>query len=266
MPSFLHMIRLFLPVFFLLAFPAAFLVTGCVPGDAVEVVSETDERNYQRGKQYLREGRPREALSAFLSVIEKRRGDAPDSHLEAGELFRTHIQDPISAIYHYRKYLELSPGTSQADYVRQLIETATKDFTRTLPAHPMGDDPGRPGILEAMEQLKRENVELAQRLTDLRRERDRLAAEVQSSRTAIAAAAREPSPTPTPAPAPVNREPEVSNSRVREYTVESGDTLTRISATVYGTMNRWEDIYEANRDVMRNENSLRPGMVLKIPE
>lgn len=259
MPSFLHTIRLVLPVFFLAVLPASILLTGCLPGDTVETVSETDERNYQRGKQLLREGRPQEALSAFLNVIEKRRGDAPDSHLEAAELFRTHIEDPVSAIYHYRKYLELSPGTSQSDYVRQLIETAMKEFARTLPAHPLGSDPGRPDILDAVERLKRENVELKQELATVRDERDRLLADVQQSRTA-----RTEAPPPrSPAPA---RDTERGNNRVKEYTVESGDTLTRISAKVYGTMNRWQDIYEANRDVLPNQDSLRIGMVLQIPE
>lgn len=262
MRHFLHTIRVALPVFFLALVPGA-VITGCIPGEAIEAISETDERNYQRGKQLLREGRQQEALSAFLSVIEKRRGEAPDSHLEAGELFRTHIQDPISAIYHYRKYLELSSGTSQADYVRQLIETAMKDFARTLPAHPLGVDPGRPDLLETVERLKRENVELKRELASLRQERDRFAAEAERVRTTASAAA---APAPAPRAAESPRERERANPRVRRYTVQSGDTLTRISTEVYGTMHRWRDIYEANRDILPNENSLRIGMVLEIPE
>lgn len=148
------------PVYFLLALLCASLFSGCEPGDGSELVSEADERSFQRGKQLLREGRRPDALNAFLSVIEKRRGDAPESHLEVGELFRTHIKDPVSAIYHYRKYLEMSPNSAQASHVRQLIDTSTKDFAGTLPAQPMHVQYERLDLLESIEKLQQENVEL----------------------------------------------------------------------------------------------------------
>lgn len=265
MSSFLHTIRHLLPVFFLAAFPCAVFFSGCLPGDGVEMLSETDERGYQRGKRLQREGRNAEALSAFLSVIEKRGGDAPESHLEAAELFRTHIEDPVTAIYHYRKYLELRPGNDQAPYVRQLIETAMKDFARTLPAHPMNPDADRRSLLEAVEKLQRQNVELKQEVTELRRERDRLLAEVASTRTASRTTQQAVSAPSRPRGEPVRETPEPESTAGR-YTVEEGDTLTRISLKQYGTMSRWHDIFEANRDILDNENSLRIGMVLRIPE
>ncbi|MBC7367261.1 MAG: SEL1-like repeat protein [Undibacterium sp.] len=61
-------------------------------------------------------------------------------------------------------------------------------------------------------------------------------------------------PTP-PAPVPVER----------FHTVLEGDSLTRISSRYYGSANRWQDIYDANRDVLKGENALRPGQRLKIP-
>ena len=51
----------------------------------------------------------------------------------------------------------------------------------------------------------------------------------------------------------------------RIHTVVEGDSLTRISVRYYGTASRWQDIYEANREVLRGENSLRPGQRLRIP-
>jgi nucleoid-associated protein YgaU len=47
--------------------------------------------------------------------------------------------------------------------------------------------------------------------------------------------------------------------------VQEGDSLTRISVRYYGTATRWQDIYDANRDLLRAENALRPGQTLKIP-
>jgi nucleoid-associated protein YgaU len=47
--------------------------------------------------------------------------------------------------------------------------------------------------------------------------------------------------------------------------VAEGDSLTRISMRYYGTSNRWQDIYDANRDILKGENVLRPGQRLRIP-
>ena len=41
--------------------------TGCAPS-GVEIVSESDEKQYQLGKDYKSQGRMEEALSAFLRV------------------------------------------------------------------------------------------------------------------------------------------------------------------------------------------------------
>ena len=49
------------------------------------------------------------------------------------------------------------------------------------------------------------------------------------------------------------------------HVVTEGDSLTRISVRYYGTSSRWQDIYDANREVLKGENALRPGQRLKIP-
>ena len=48
-------------------------------------------------------------------------------------------------------------------------------------------------------------------------------------------------------------------SAPREHIVVHGDSLSQISLRYYGTSNRWQYIYEANRDVLSRENVLRPG-------
>lgn len=49
------------------------------------------------------------------------------------------------------------------------------------------------------------------------------------------------------------------------YTVVAGDTLSGIAGRLLGSSSRWTDIYAANRDVLDNPNTLRPGQVLRIP-
>jgi LysM repeat protein len=50
-----------------------------------------------------------------------------------------------------------------------------------------------------------------------------------------------------------------------KYTVLKGDTLQVISQKFYGTTKNWNMLYQANKDVLKNPNSLYPGQVLIIP-
>lgn len=51
----------------------------------------------------------------------------------------------------------------------------------------------------------------------------------------------------------------------QEYVVEKGDTLSAISKKVYGNANRWQAIFEANRDQLDNPDRIQPGQRLTIP-
>jgi len=71
---------------------------------------------------------------------------------------------------------------------------------------------------------------------------------VSSTRAAPTAPTR-----PTPPPAP------------RTHTVAEGDTLTKIARHYYGSSDRWPQILEANRNVIKDVNNLTLGTTLKIP-
>ncbi len=49
------------------------------------------------------------------------------------------------------------------------------------------------------------------------------------------------------------------------YTVQKGDTLSAISKQVYGKASAWNQIFEANRDQLKDPDRIQPGQVLKIP-
>ena len=49
------------------------------------------------------------------------------------------------------------------------------------------------------------------------------------------------------------------------YTVKTGDTLSRIAKKELGSYNRWNEIYAANRDKLKNANVITVGMQLIIP-
>ena len=51
----------------------------------------------------------------------------------------------------------------------------------------------------------------------------------------------------------------------RSYTVQKGDTLSKIAKAHYGDANQWRKIYEANKERIKNPDLIQPGWVLTIP-
>ncbi len=272
----------------------ALWLAGCSDNDRLSYATEQDEPNYREGQSLLKTGRKQEALSAFLKVITKRGDDAAESHLEVGLLYLQHINDPLSAIYHFRKYLALRPNSPQAPLVRQRIDAATREFARTLPAQPLENQLQRVDLVAALDRLKQENDSLKQQLADAKAGRNNpgpaVADETEATaagptpasgginfsvdtiptvrtrpvssppvRTAAAATPAPTQPAPSPAAAPTR------GAAARKYTVKPGDTLSKIAQQVYSNRAKWHDIYAANRGVMKSETDLKVGMELKIP-
>jgi len=52
---------------------------------------------------------------------------------------------------------------------------------------------------------------------------------------------------------------------VEEYTVQENDTLQKIAKKFYDSFSKWTVIYDANKDVLKDPNQVKPGMVLRIP-
>jgi nucleoid-associated protein YgaU len=52
----------------------------------------------------------------------------------------------------------------------------------------------------------------------------------------------------------------------RRYIVKSGDTLSGISRQFYGDASQYKKIFDANRDILRDPNTISPGQDLAIPD
>ena len=271
---------------------------GCGPGESLGLSAETDDAAYREGQQLVKQGRPQEALSTFLRVIARRGEASPESHLEAGLIYKQHIKDPIAAIYHFRKYLEQQPNSRQAPLVRQQIEAAKRDFGRTLPNQPLDSREVRLDGFDQRERLERENEQLRNELATLRglsgsaptslgsvprgataesvdaRLPAPAAADEASAITLAPIANREPEPSTdfqTPANAAGSRGKALAPTAAggRRHTVAAKDSLYAIAKKYYGaaTNARVQSLIEANRDVLPAGAStpLKEGMTLKIP-
>lgn len=281
---------------------ALLLAAGCDRGDSLTLSSETDEQFYRQGQQLSKQGRNQEALNAYLKVIAKRDETAPESHLEVGLILLRHVKDPIAAIYHFRKYLELQPNSRQAVYVRGLIDTAKREFARTLPATPLESQADALEKQDQIDRLLRENDQLKAELASLRggvaappfaaarRSRAKIPGRARHLdpgdpdrggparrgagrggfarhlRPSRGGGAENPGGADGPAhPARRGKTAVKPASPGRTHTVARGDTLFSLAQKYYSNRAKWRDIYAANRDVMPNETALKPGMTLKIP-
>lgn len=57
-----------------------------------------------------------------------------------------------------------------------------------------------------------------------------------------------------------NAEPEA-----RFYTVEKGDSLSKIAKEMYGNAMKYPEIFEANKPMLKDVDKIYPGQVLRIP-
>jgi nucleoid-associated protein YgaU len=52
----------------------------------------------------------------------------------------------------------------------------------------------------------------------------------------------------------------------RYYTIESGDSLSKIAKEFYGDAQKYPLIFEANREVIKDPDKIYPGQKIRIPQ
>jgi len=58
---------------------------------------------------------------------------------------------------------------------------------------------------------------------------------------------------------------QAAQAETRIYEVKAGDSLSKIAQTVYGQASRWEEIFQANKDQIKDPAMIHPGQKLRIP-
>ncbi|MEM6804064.1 MAG: LysM peptidoglycan-binding domain-containing protein [Bacteroidota bacterium] len=59
---------------------------------------------------------------------------------------------------------------------------------------------------------------------------------------------------------------QVENTEIYgKYTVQSGDSLSKIAKAIYGDPMKYNDIFQANTHILKDPNLIHPGQELIIP-
>lgn len=250
-------------LFFIILSVTSIFFTACDP-NALNVQREEEENTYRRAKRFKREGRQEEALKSYLKVIANR-ASAPESHLNAGLLYLEHRRDPISAIYHFNRYLELEPSNDKTQLVRQQIEAAKRLFISNLPGQPYQGEYERLDLMKEIKQLETQNKSLQEQLLVMQQQLASSNAIVTATRIAPSSSTSFQQKKRKETTRNLTTTPSQADSVKSIYVVQKGDTLSSISRQIYNTPSRWMDIYRANKDKLSTPNQLKVGQKLRLP-
>lgn len=173
-----------------------------------------------------------------VNLYEAALDDSPrgaEVHYKLALLYDDKLNDPVSALHHFKRYLALTPNGPHAKDVKDSIKRDEIAALTTL----SGDS-----VITRAEaaRLRNENLTLHKQLE-----------ERAASRTALEKLEA------------TDGKKAGSKKGGQTYVVQSGDTLVSISRKFYKSPKRWKAILEANRKSIRNPKDLTVGQTIVIP-
>ena len=203
-----------------------------------------DRLGNSRSAQLMRDADSKSAGGDFaraINLYEAALDDSPrcaEVHYKLALLYDDKLNDPVSALHHFKRYIELSPNGPHATEVKKSIK---HDEVAALTA--LSGDSVIPRSEAA--QLRNENLNLRKELE------------------ARAGSLRSP---PEKSQANGASSNKIAGKKAdRTYVVRSGDTLFSISRKFYKSSKHWKEILEANRKSIRDPKKLTVGETLVIP-
>ena len=173
-----------------------------------------------------------------VNLYEAALDDSPQGaevHYKLALIYDDKLNDPVSALHHFKRYLALSPNGPHANDVKNSMK---RDEIAALTAL-SGDS-----VITRAEaaRLRNENLTLHKELE-----------------------ARAPSRTVLEKSQGNDARKPGSKKAGQAYVVQSGDTLFSISRKFYNSPKRWKAILEANKKTIRDPKDLTVGQTLVIP-
>jgi nucleoid-associated protein YgaU len=120
-----------------LVLAAALALAGCNSASK-EKISSDDSQNphYKQAQQDLDGGNPGAAAADYESALAEN-PKLVQAQYELGVLYGDKLGDPVSSIYHFKRYLELDPSSDKKDQVQEQIDKQGQAFAASLPNAPL---------------------------------------------------------------------------------------------------------------------------------
>ncbi len=212
----------------ILAISLSWMIVGCDKVDSQRDALENGDRKVKVGAY-------REAIRNYEAALDGTAKTA-DIHYKIAVLYDDKLKEPLDAIHHYDRYLELAPSGGHA----KEATAGRSDCDKRLQAKW-----SKEGFMTTGEaaRLRNENEYLRKTILDLRNPKA-----PQAPKTA------DPS------------KPDAVPPGARQHTVTQGDTLASIAMKYYKNRNMSGHIKDANFNQLGGKDTIKPGQVLIIPE
>src|SRR6266705_2764727 len=210
----------------------AFCFVGCdrlLPSRYNQLVQDADNKATQ--------GDFERAVNLYEAALD----DSPrgaEVHYKLALLYDDKLNDPVSALHHFKRYLALSPNGPHANEVKNSMK---HDEIAALTA--LSGDSVIPRSEAA--QLRNENLNLRKQL-EARTASLRIGSEKSQMKDA-------------------SSKKDASKKGDRSYVVQPGDTLFSISRKFYKSSKHWKEIRDANEENIHDPKKLTVGQTLIIP-
>ncbi len=173
------------------------------------------------------------------------------THLELAFLYHEKLNSPIKALYHYNRYLEIAPDSSDKDDISALIISVEQKLLEELLKK------NNNKISEKISEYEQEKKELIDYITKLKRENEILLKISKTELITNNSRAKNENLT-------LNKD---TNPTPSFYIIEPGDNLSKISRKIYGSVKYVKNIYLENKDILQSEDSpLYIGMKIRLPK
>ena len=194
--------------------------------------------------------------------------DSAVTHYKLAELYSDNLDKPFYAVFHFREFLKLKPNSPDRDIIQTWIEAGEKKFAKKISER----DPSSITVKE-IEKLQEYNEKYRDYLIKLKNQNAKLRKRL--SGVVVLKTSRQINPSNNKTTEVSDHSDVLDESLLTDdidldiqqiYTVKQGDSLSQISREVYGSSKHYRIIFNANRDSMTTEASLKIGQKLKIPK
>jgi hypothetical protein len=190
-----------------LVFAAALALVACsrFEKSTRSTADNATNPHYKQAQQDLDSGNAAAAAGDYEAALAENPKLATANY-ELGLIYGDKLNDPVSSIYHYKRYLELDPGTDKADQIKAEIDKQGQAFASSLPATPGGNGPD-------ITTLQSDNAAMKKQLADASATIAKLQAQLAGKHRHFAAMPSPPPPAEnSPPPPPPLGDMNVSNA------------------------------------------------------